>query len=244
MGFVVAIFGQASGVAFYPYLSRLAIEQKFGEITALLNKALTAIAVYCVPLSLLLLVCAPQVISILYEHGSFSAASTAKTAPVFALYMAGAFVFSAAVFAVRPFYAVQKMYIPVVVSSAVSVVCLPLYYLTGRWWGAPGIAASAVTGMALQFFLLYFIWNSRYGDRASAVRILRTGAVILCISAAAAAAGWAVNHSLVNYHSGFGKLIDNLLICAGTFIPSGIIVVVLYQVTGVARIRDLIKRKL
>ena len=115
MGFVVALFGQASGVAFYPYLSRLAIEQKFGEITSLLNRAVTAIAVYCIPLSLLLLVCAPQVIAILYEHGSFSAASTARTAPVFALYMAGAFAFSAAVFAVRPFYAVQKMYLPVIV---------------------------------------------------------------------------------------------------------------------------------
>jgi putative peptidoglycan lipid II flippase len=244
MGFVVAIFGQASGVAFYPYLSRLAIEQKFGEITALLNKALTAIAVYCIPLSLLLLVCAPQVIAVLYEHGSFSAASTAQTAPVFALYMAGAFFFSAAVFAVRPFYAVQKMYIPVVVSSAVSLACLPLYYYAGRRWGAPGIAASAVAGMTFQFFLLYFIWNSRYGDRGSVLRILRTGAVILCISAAAAAVGLAVNHSLADLHSGFGKFIDNLLVCAGTFIPSSIIVAVLYRLTGVAKVKNLIARKL
>jgi putative peptidoglycan lipid II flippase len=243
MGFVVALFGQASGVAFYPYLSRLAIEQKFGEITALLNKALTVIAAYCIPISLLLLVCAPQVISILYEHGHFSSASTAKTAPVFALYVAGAFAFSAAVFAVRPFYAVQKMYIPVIVSSAVFLVSIPLYYYAGRSWGAPGIAASAVIGMVFQFLLLYFIWNSRYGDRASALRTLRIVAVILCISTAAAAAGWRVNHLLLNYHSGFGKLIDNLIVCAGTFVPSGILVVLLYQVTGVARIKDMIKRK-
>jgi putative peptidoglycan lipid II flippase len=243
MGFVVALFGQASGVAFYPYLSRLAIEQKFGEITSLLNKALTAIAVYCIPLSLLLLVCAPQVISILYEHGHFSAASTAGTAPVFALYMAGAFAFSAAMFTVRPFYAVQKMYIPVIISTAVFIVCLPLYYLTSKQWGAPGIAASAAIGMTLQFLLLYFVWNSRYGDRTSVRRVMKTFVLILCISGAAAAAGWAVNHSLVRVTFGFGKFIDNLIVCAGTFIPSSIIVVLLYQVTGVARIRDLIKRK-
>ena len=182
MGFIVALFGQASGVAFYPYLSRLAIEQKFGEITSLLNRALTAIAVYCIPLSLLLLVCAPQVISILYEHGHFSAASTARTAPVFALYMAGAFAFSAAIFIVRPFYAVQRMWLPVVVSSAVFCVSLPLYYLAGRWWGAPGIAASAAAGMTLQFLLLYFIWNSRYGDRSATRSAIKTFALIVGIS--------------------------------------------------------------
>lgn len=247
MGFVVAIFGQASGVALYPYLSRCAIENKIGEITSLLNRALTTIATYCIPLSLLLIVCAPQVISILYEHGRFSAVSTARTAPVFALYMAGAFAFSAAVFVVRPFYAVQKMYMPVVVSSAVFLVCLPLYYLSSRQWGAPGIAASAVLGMVLQFMALYIIWHFKYGeDRKSMWRVLRTLGIIVCVSMIGAAAGWLVKSGLVKLNFGFGKVLGNLIICAATAVPAAVVVAFLYQVTGVKKVQELfgiIKRK-
>ncbi len=241
MGFVVAVFGQASGVAFYPYLSRLAIEKKFSEITALLNRALTTIGIYCIPLSLLLFVCAPQVISILYEHGHFSAASTARTAPVFALYVVGAFAFSAAVFVVRPFYAIQKMYVPVIISSAVFLVCLPLYYLTSRWWGARGIAASAVTGMVLQSFLLYVIWNFKFGDRRSMWNSLRTFAKILCISIIAAAAGWLVKSELAGMSFGYGKFPDNLIVFMGTSASVGIIVLFLYQVTGVQKIKEIFR---
>jgi putative peptidoglycan lipid II flippase len=243
MGFVVAVFGQASGVAFYPYLSRLAIERKFAEITSLLNKALTTIAVYCVPLSFLLLVCAPQVIALLYQHGHFSAASTARTAPVFALYMVGAFAFSAAVFVVRPFYAVQKMYLPVIVSSALFLVCLPLYYLASRQWGAPGIAASAVVGMVLQFVLLYGIWNLRYGDRKAMGSGMKTLALIGGISVMGAACGWLANHALVKLSFGFGNIGNNLIICTGTAIPGGVVILLLYEVTGVQKVRELIKRK-
>jgi putative peptidoglycan lipid II flippase len=240
MGFVVAIFGQASGVAFYPYLSRLAIEQKFAEITSLLNRALTAIATYCIPLSLLLIVCAPQVISLLYEHGRFSAASTARTAPVFALYMIGAFAFSAAIFVVRPFYAVQKMYVPVVISSAVFIISFPLYYLTSKRWGAPGIAASAVAGMVLQFLLLYVVWNLRYGDRGAVWRIMRTFGIILGISVIGAGSGWLVKVECAKIDFGFGRFLENLVTCAAASVPALAVIALLYQVTGIQQVHEII----
>ena len=241
MGFVVAVFGQASGVAVYPYLTRLAIEKKFEEITSLMNRAITQIGIFSIPLSLLLIICAPQVISILYEHGHFSAASTARTAPVFAIYMAGAFVFSAAIFVVRPFYALQKMYLPVIISTAVACVCFPLYYLTSRWWGARGIAASAVFGMALQFALLYGVWHFKYGDRKAMWSCVRKLAFVASISGIAAAAGWLVKSYLVTLHFGFGKLAAAMVVCAGTSAAVSAIVLVLYEVTGIKRITKIFR---
>ena len=46
----VGVFGQASGVASYPFLSRLAIEKKFDEMNQLLNNIVTKIGIYLMPI--------------------------------------------------------------------------------------------------------------------------------------------------------------------------------------------------
>ena len=238
MGMIVAVFGQASGVAFYPYLSKLAVENKFAEITSLLNRVLTKIGLYCIPVSLLLMVLAPQVIRVLYEHGRFTGASTAVTAPIFALYMAGAFVFAAAIFVVRPFYAVQRPYIPMAISTAISLLTLPIYYLTSKQWGARGIAASAVCGMTVQFLALYLFWSIRYGDKKNLLNTAKTFITIGIISAVAAFCGWAVKNELLKLQFGFGKLLDAVAVCAITSVPVAAIVLVLYEATGLQKMKD------
>ncbi len=242
MGFVVAVFGQASGVAFYPYLSRLAAERNFREITSLVNKVLTRIAGYCIPLSLLMAVLAPQIISVLYEHGHFTRASTARTAPAFALYMIGAFAFSAAVFVVRPFYAIQRPYIPMIVSSIVTLLTLPLYYVTSRAWGAPGIAASSTAGMVVQFITLYVIWYRRYADRHSIGPLLKTLGTIVAISLIGAATGWGVKHEMLRVHFTHVRILNNLIMGVATAIPAGIVVMALYEMTGIQKVRELVGR--
>jgi len=242
MGFVVAVFGQASGVAFYPYLSLLAAERNYREITSLVNKILTRIAGYCIPISLLLAVLAPQVISILYEHGHFTHASTTRTAPAFALYMVGAFAFSAAVFVVRPFYAIQRPYIPMIVSSVITVLTLPLYYVTSRTWGSPGIAASATTGMTLQFITLYVIWYRRYGDRHAIRPLIKTLGTIILVSLMGATVGWEIKHEILTMHFGHGRLWANMIVGAVTTLATGAIVLALYEITGIHKFREIAGR--
>jgi putative peptidoglycan lipid II flippase len=241
MGFVVAVFGQASGVAFFPYLSRLAAEAKFSEITILMNRVLTKIAAFCIPLSLLIAVLAQQVIALLYQHGKFGAASTGKTAPVFALYMLGAFAFSSAVFVVRPFYAAQKPYIPMIVSSAVSLLSLPLFYFSSKWWGALGIAGSTVAGMVVQFGVLYAIWNARFGDRASFVKLLRTLAIAAAVAAAGAALSWLAKTELLKVNFGFGRLAGLTIVCALASIPTAVVTLAVYHFTGVQKVGDMMR---
>jgi putative peptidoglycan lipid II flippase len=240
MGAVVAVFGQASGVAFFPFLSRLALEEKYREISILLNNAIARIALYCIPLSALLIVIAPQVIAVLYEHGRFTAASTARTAPVFAMYMVGAFAFSVAVFVVRPFYAVRKMYTPMVVSTSIAVLSLPLYYFTSKWWGTRGVALSAIVGMSAQFIALYAIWCFRYGDKATAIAMIRKSAAVLAITIAVAVAGWFIRQGISGIDFGWGKTVGNLIVGAAVAVPFTLIVVLLYQITGVQTYAEIV----
>jgi putative peptidoglycan lipid II flippase len=239
MGAVVALFGQASGVAFFPYLSRFALEGKFSEISILLNKAITRIALFCIPLSALCIVLSRQIIAILYEHGRFTEVSTERTAPVFALYMVGAFAFSVAVFVVRPFYAIRKMYTPMVVSTLIAVASLPLYYFASKWWGARGVASSATAGMILQFLILYGIWFQRHGERSSTVAMIKRCSSIVGITAIAMAAVWIIGRAIPVAHFGLGKAIDYGINGSIIALIFGVIVFGLYQITGVMKLKEL-----
>jgi putative peptidoglycan lipid II flippase len=241
MGAVVALFGQASGMAFFPFLSRYAIEGKFSEISILLNKAITRIALFCVPLSAMCIVLSRHIIAILYEHGHFTEASTARTAPVFAVYMFGAFAFSVAVFVVRPFYAIRKMYTPMVVSSSIALLSVPLYYFASKWWGARGIALSATAGMIMQFMILYGIWYKRYGDRASTAAMIKRCASILGSTAIALVVAWIVSKEIPIAHLGWGKTIDYFVNGSIVALVFSVIVLVFYQILGIIKARELPK---
>jgi putative peptidoglycan lipid II flippase len=82
MMILVGVFGQASGVAFYPYLTKLAAEKAYVRMSGLLNDMISKIALYLLPLTGIMMVLAPQIVMILYEHGKFTRESTHETAPI------------------------------------------------------------------------------------------------------------------------------------------------------------------
>ena len=58
-------------MAFYPFITKMAADGQYGKMTEMLNSVLTKIAVYLIPLSILMLLLSEQIISILFEHGEF-----------------------------------------------------------------------------------------------------------------------------------------------------------------------------
>jgi putative peptidoglycan lipid II flippase len=241
MSMAIALFGQAWGVAFYPYLSKLAAQQHFKEISQLLDRALARIGTFSIPVAALCVICAPEIIRTLYEHGKFSAASTAQTAPLFALYMAGSFFFSAALFSARPFWAVQRTIPPMIVSTAVSLAVIPLYYFSSRIWGAIGIAGSAVCGMTFQFLAMYLLWQKRHGDAVSSRRLVRTLATVVGITAAATAVAWMVKQPVTALHTGWGVKADALAVILVTGVLFAAVVAGLFHATGVLRLGEMIE---
>jgi putative peptidoglycan lipid II flippase len=127
MMILVGVFGQASGVAFYPYLAKLAAEKAYGRMSELLNDTINKVALYLMPLTGIMMALAPQIVMILYEHGKFTRESTLETAPILTMYLTGAFAMSVSMLAARPFYAMQKTLLPMAVGTAVSIVSIPLY---------------------------------------------------------------------------------------------------------------------
>ncbi len=248
MMILVGVFGQASGVAFYPYLSRLAAENAYDKMTGLLNGMINRIALYLVPLSALMMALSTQIIVILYEHGKFDIQSTRETAPVLTMYLFGAFASSVSILVARPFYALQKTLLPMIISTSVALGSIPLYYFLSRYMGPEGLGLAASIAMTSQFIVLYTIWCSRYGGFQAAEDGLRNLGKIIAISVLGAVACSLIARLMFeNFQLTGVRKLDALFTCAVAGLPSIILVFLLYELTGLQKFRDsiggLLRRK-
>ena len=238
MMMVVAVFGQASGVAFYPFLTNLAAEKKFREMERLLNSVLRKIALFLIPISAVLILLSYEVIAFLFEHGKFTAQSTGTTAPVLVIYLLGTFSYCAAIILARSFYAMQKMILPLVISTGIAITTIPLYIILSAWIGARGIATAAVFGMTLQSIILYFLWLKDYGTWQAARTELIVYVKILSITIIGIIPGYFIKQQLLSSITVEYNLIKNSIIIFSVTIPVMAIVFFLYDILGIQKMRE------
>jgi len=125
---LVGIFGQAVGTASYPFMARLAAENRMDELNRLLNRTLRYLALV-IPFSALLMVLSPEVVRILFQRGRFDPAATRITAEVLVWFLAGAFAFAAYTVVVRGYFATRDTLFPAVFGTVAVLASLPLYPL-------------------------------------------------------------------------------------------------------------------
>jgi putative peptidoglycan lipid II flippase len=160
---LVGVFGQAVGTASYPFMARLAAEQRMDELNRLLNRTLRYLALV-IPVSVLLMVLSPEVVRILFQRGRFDPAATRITAETLVLFLAGAFAFSAYTVVVRGYFATRNTWFPAVFGTAAVVAGLPLYPLGIALMGIEGVALAISFSGVLQVAVLFWLWNRRSGN--------------------------------------------------------------------------------
>ncbi|MEZ4551715.1 MAG: lipid II flippase MurJ [Desulfobacterales bacterium] len=129
---LVAFFGQAVGVASFPFMARLAAEKKLAEMNQLLNDTLRYLALV-IPFSVLFMVLRHEVIMILVQRGRFDAAATVLTADILVYIMAGAVCGSDR--RSQRLFAVQNTLFPAVYGTLAVIVSLPIYYVGMQYMG-------------------------------------------------------------------------------------------------------------
>jgi len=165
MFIVVGLVGQAVGVASYPFMARLAAEQRLGELSDLLNKLLRYLAI-TIPISVLVIILRHEVVLVLFQRGVFTPASTALTAEALAFLMVGAFAFSAQTVVARGFYAMQNTLLPAVYGTIAVLLSLPLYFLGLQWMGINGVALACALSATVQVGVLFAVWNRKQDNQA------------------------------------------------------------------------------
>jgi len=163
---LVGLFGQSVGTASYPFMARLAAEDRMDEMNQLLNTSLRYLLVV-IPFSVLLMVLRHEVILILFQRGRFDAAATALTARLLVFLLIGTFAFSAAIFVNRGYYAIQNTLFPAVFGTLAVAASIPFYLFAMHRMGAPGVALAISLSSIFQVTLLYVLWNRRSANAGS-----------------------------------------------------------------------------
>jgi len=165
---LVAFFGQAVGVASYPYMARLVVEDNLPQLNELLNNTLRYLSVV-IPFSVLLMVLRHEVISLLFQRGKFDAAATAHTATVLIFMLVGSFAFAANTIVPRAYYATQDTLFPAIYGTVAVLVSIPIYLLGLNMMGAGGVALALSLSAILQVLVLYALWNRRTDNQGRPV---------------------------------------------------------------------------
>lgn len=163
---LVAFFGQAVGVASYPFMARLVAENKLEALNRLLNDSLRYLSLV-IPLSVLLMVLRHEIILMLFQRGKFDATATGEASLVLIFFLVGAFAFAANTIVPRAYYAMQDTLFPAIYGTLAVGLSIPLYLVGLKMLGTRGVALAASLSAIFQVFILYVFWNKRTHNTGS-----------------------------------------------------------------------------
>lgn len=160
MFILVGLFGQAIGVASYPFMAQLAQKGDLFELNHLLNKTLKFIFLV-IPFSVLFIVLSHEIVTILFQRGRFDAEASLVTAGILPFFMVGAFAFAAQNIVSRGYYAIQNTVFPAIFTSLCVIISFPFIFLLMKTFGPRGVALGLSISVIIQAFVLFECWNKK-----------------------------------------------------------------------------------
>ncbi len=236
---LVAFFGQAVGVASYPFMARLVAENKLEALNQLLNDTLRYLSLV-IPFSVLLMVLRREVILMLFQRGKFDAAATGQASLVLIFFLVGSFAFAANTIVPRAYYAMQDTLFPAIYGTLAVLLSIPLYLVGLKMLGTGGVALAASLSAIFQVFILYVLWNRRTRNSGSG-DVYRTYLKIIFVSAVMGLFLMGVKRTLLRAMdtATFGGSLQTVLITAIIFV--GLMLLAGY-VFRIKEIREVVKR--
>jgi putative peptidoglycan lipid II flippase len=108
----VGVIAQAVGVASYPTLSKLFVDNKLDEFKLLIKKQLSALALINTAVLIIFLTNSENIIEIIYQRGLFSAEDTNRVSSIFTLVAFGLIPWSLNQIITRAYYCAKKLLVP------------------------------------------------------------------------------------------------------------------------------------
>ncbi len=187
----LGIFGVAVATVTLPLISRSAAAGNKEEFRGALAHALRLVMLLTIPSAIGLMILAEPIISLIYEHGRFTAASTIATAGALKFYAIGLVGYSAVKVLAPAFYALDRRNLPMLVSLfSIGLNAGLNYVLTFRMGlGHRGLALSTSVIAVVNFVLLYVMMR-RYAGRLETGTLLWTLGKLLVAGACLGAVCW------------------------------------------------------
>jgi putative peptidoglycan lipid II flippase len=188
----IGLFGVSIATAATPAMARLAVDDNRPRMRATIASAIGMMLALNVPATVGLVVLAPSIVALIYEHGRFTPADTAATAAALQYYALGLVGYSVVKIVSPSFYALGRSRVPVAVSAASVVANVVLNVLLVRAMGYRGLAlGTSIAALLNAGVLLWMLSRALHGVEAG--RILSTFARVTLASLLMGAAAWGVD---------------------------------------------------
>ncbi len=161
----LGLFGVALGTVALPLLARMVATGNLTAFRQELARGMRLGFLLTIPSSVGLMVLAEPIMSVLYQHGKYTAHDAAEAAGALRYYAIGLVGYAALKVLVNAFYAVDRRKTPMVVSFIAVVLNLILnwFFTFHLGWGHRGLAFSTACIATTNFLLLYLLMRQHLG---------------------------------------------------------------------------------
>jgi putative peptidoglycan lipid II flippase len=242
----LGIFGVAVGTVTLPLVSRTAALGDMAGFRSALAHAIRLVTLLTIPAAVGLILLAQPIISVIYQHGRFTAEATRQTAAALQFYAIGLAAYSAVKVLAPAFYAIDRRYLPMMVSMfsiAVNFV-LNWFFMFKVGLGHRGLALSTSIVALTNFLLLYIMMRKYAGPLETGTLFGLLGKLVVPLALLAGVCWLALGTvfqpgaHLPEWQKVFGVLLV-ISVAAGVFFGSAF----LFRVDEVRDVVDLVKRK-
>jgi putative peptidoglycan lipid II flippase len=164
---VLGLAGVALGSATLPHYAAFVAARRFGEMGASLRRHAVQLAAAGLAAAAVIALLSKPVVRLLFQHGSFVAADTARVATIQAFYAFQIPGYLAGIVAARCLNALGRDRVILVVSAANFVLNLTGDWILLRWIGLPGIALSTALVYAVASMLLLILCRRAVREEAA-----------------------------------------------------------------------------
>jgi putative peptidoglycan lipid II flippase len=242
----LGIFGVAIGTVTLPLISRSAATGDIPAFRSALSHALRLVMLLTIPAAIGLMMLARPIISLIYEHGRFDAYATEQTAMALQFYAIGLAAYSAVKVLAPAFYALDKRYLPMLVSMLSILINFGLNwcFMFKLGLGHRGLALSTSI-VAITNFVLLYIMMRRYAGRLETGALLMTLAKLIVAGALLAGFCWLASRFL--FTPGSRIPVWEKILEVGAAVASGALIffaaAFALRISEVGEVVDLVRRK-
>jgi len=153
----MAVFGQAAGVASFPFLSRLAAEGDLPGMARAMVKAIRRVLFLIVPAAALTIIASREIVCILFKRGKFTVEDAAGTASTVLFFGFGIIAWGMYAILSRTFYAMRDTLTPTLIGTLFTALGIPLAWLFVGYMKHNGLALASSIGITLFTLTLYLL---------------------------------------------------------------------------------------
>ena len=238
----LGIFGVAIATVTLPVVSKIAAGGDFGHFRETLGRAMRLAVFFTVPSAVGLALLAEPIIGLIYERGKFTSWETLRTAQALQWYALGLIGYSCIKVLAPSFYALDRRWVPMLVSfGSIALNILLNYVLIFQvGLGHRGLALSTALSATANFALLYWVMRRQLGG-------LDTKFFITSLAQCGLAAGlmaatlWGGQQAIA-WWSGGGEITTLLwfraTVVSALILAGGVVFLVSARCLGVAEVKE------